>query len=327
MTHVHDRRTEDGDEVNTWMGEEVSVLGRDGRLADCLGDGGMFDDASILFTMDFIENMFASPVKENSRFSEGVCIEVERLCGIKKVNGKSTDDEAEREDEYEPTGLAREPMEKWKEFRHGCIIRYLCGGRRRVVTHQSIVFQTLCQYVSFPVVWSHMSFPVNKLLCQTLGLLGFPVVWEVSVGSVLFRLTPAGKREYLILQYPSGHFDFPKGHIEAKETEEDTLRRETEEETGIRDVYVYPNRASIRYFYKARGNEYERRVREGRGTWIFKVVHFYPAQALASTDVAISHEHIGSVWLPFDRALEKVTFDNAKQVLAVTEEYLKKHGG
>ncbi|MFZ1654747.1 MAG: NUDIX domain-containing protein [Candidatus Moraniibacteriota bacterium] len=169
-----------------------------------------------------------------------------------------------------------------------------------------------------------MQLPVNKLLCQALGLLGFPVVWEVSVGSVLFRLTSAGKREYLILQYPSGHFDFPKGHMEFGETEADTLRRETEEETGIRDLQVYPERVSIRYFYQARGNEYERRVREGRGTWIFKVVHFYPAQALSATDVEISHEHIGSIWLPFEAALAKVTFSNAKRVLQSTEEYLKK---
>lgn len=172
-----------------------------------------------------------------------------------------------------------------------------------------------------------MRFPVNKILCQTLGLFGFPVVWEVSVGSVLFRTAPDGTREYLILQYPSGHFDFPKGHMEAGETEEDTLRRETEEETGIRDIQVYPERVSIRYFYEARGNEYERRVREGRGTWIFKVVHFYPAQALPAAEAEISHEHIASVWLPFEQAIEKVTFENAKRVLRGTEEYLKKYGG
>ncbi|MFA9262127.1 MAG: bis(5'-nucleosyl)-tetraphosphatase [Undibacterium sp.] len=169
-----------------------------------------------------------------------------------------------------------------------------------------------------------MRLPVNKFLCRLLGLFGFPTVWEVSVGSVLFRLDAAGNREYLILQYPSGHFDFPKGHIEADETEEDTLRRETEEETGIKELEVYPERVSIKYFYEARGNEYERRKREGRGTWIFKIVHFYPALAKGNTEVKISHEHIGSLWLPFDRALEKVTFVNAKRVLQETEDYLRR---
>ena len=168
-----------------------------------------------------------------------------------------------------------------------------------------------------------MRIPVNKLLCRILGVLGFPVIWEVSVGSVLFRTLPDHTREYLILQYPSGHFDFPKGHMEPGETEEETLRRETEEETGIQALQVFPKRVSIRYFYEARGNEHDRRVREGRGTWIFKVVHFYPAQALQSTEVEISHEHIGSVWLPFPQALEKVTFGNAKHILQATEAYLQ----
>ncbi len=169
-----------------------------------------------------------------------------------------------------------------------------------------------------------MRLPVNQTLCRFLGFLGFPVIWEVSVGSVLFRTAPNGRREYLILQYPSGHFDFPKGHVEPGETEIETLRRETDEETGIQDLQVYPERVSIRYFYEARGNERERRSREGRGTWIFKVVHFYPAQAALTSEVRISHEHIGSLWLPFDRAIEKVTFGNAQRVLRATEDYLNR---
>lgn len=171
-----------------------------------------------------------------------------------------------------------------------------------------------------------MRLPVNKLLYHGLSFFGCPVIWEVSVGCVLFRLSPDGTREYLILQYPSGHFDFPKGHIEAGETEEDTLRRETEEETGIEELDVFPERVSIRYFYEARGNEYERRKREGKGTWIFKIVHFYPAFAKGDPEVTLSHEHIGSLWLPFDRAIAKVTFVNAKRVLQETEDYLKKKG-
>ena len=168
-----------------------------------------------------------------------------------------------------------------------------------------------------------MRLPVIRPLYIMLRFLGFPAVWEVSVGSVLFRLGPNGKREYLILQYPSGHFDFPKGHMEAGENEEQTLRRETAEETGIRDLRVYPEKVSIRYFYEARGNEYERRRREGRGTLIFNVVHFYPAEAVGSKEVTISHEHIGFEWLSFEAAIKKVTFENARKVLDETETDLR----
>lgn len=169
-----------------------------------------------------------------------------------------------------------------------------------------------------------MRLPVFKPLYFLLKGFGLPVAWEVSVGAVVFR-EEDGERLYLLLHYPSGHFDFPKGHVEAGETEEMTLRRETEEETGIRDIEVFPERVSIRYFYTAKGGEREKRERARRGTWIFKQVHFYPARTTIG-DVAISHEHIGFVWLPYREAFEKVTFGNAKRVLEETERYLTQGG-
>lgn len=163
--------------------------------------------------------------------------------------------------------------------------------------------------------------PVWKPLYHLLRIFGCPAAWEISVGSVVFRLLPDGRRAYLLLHYPSGHFDFAKGHIEKGETEEETLRRETEEETGITDLAVYSKRVSISYFYTAKGNERARRIREGRGLWIFKDVHFYPAETKTEA-VRLSHEHIGSVWLPYEEALSRVTFENARRVLRETESYL-----
>jgi len=163
----------------------------------------------------------------------------------------------------------------------------------------------------------YMKLPVFKPLYLLLKLFGAPVEWEVSVGAAVFRVDD-GKRMYLILRYPSGHFDFPKGHMESGESEEDTLRRETEEETGIRTLRVIPDRTSIRYFYIAKGSERERRIREGRGRWIFKAVHFYPAET-DEIEVHISHEHTGFEWLPYEQALEKLTFENAKEVLRQAE--------
>lgn len=162
-----------------------------------------------------------------------------------------------------------------------------------------------------------MKLPVWKPLYYLFKVFGAPVEWEVSVGAAVFRID-RGKRMYLILRYPSGHFDFPKGHMESGESEEDTLRRETEEETGIRALRILPDRTSIRYFYIAKGSERERRLREGRGFWIFKAVHFYPAET-TETEARISHEHIGFEWLPYDAALEKLTFGNAKDVLRRAE--------
>jgi len=167
-----------------------------------------------------------------------------------------------------------------------------------------------------------MKLPVWKPLYLFLKLAGFPVEWEVSVGTAVFRLEN-GQRAYLILKYPSGHFDFPKGHMEEGESEEETLRRETEEETGIRELRILPDRTSIRYFYVAKGGERERRIREGRGRIIFKVVHFYPAET-KETEVRISHEHTGFEWLPYEEAIGRLTFENAKEVLRRAEDQARK---
>jgi 8-oxo-dGTP pyrophosphatase MutT (NUDIX family) len=108
--------------------------------------------------------------------------------------------------------------------------------------------------------------------------------------------------------------------MEDRETEEMTLRRETEEETGIRDLKVFAKRVSISYFYAAKGNEREKRLKAGRGVWIFKQVHFYPAQT-SEREVRISREHIGFIWLPYEEALVKVTFANARRILMETDAY------
>jgi bis(5'-nucleosidyl)-tetraphosphatase len=166
-----------------------------------------------------------------------------------------------------------------------------------------------------------MKLPVWKPLYFLLKACGCPVIWEVSVGAVIFRTEPTG-RQYLLLHYPSGHLDYVKGHVEAGETEEMTLRRETEEESGITDLKVFSHRVSIRYFYVAKGTEREKRIRSGAGLWIFKQVHFYPAET-PTQQVVISHEHQGFVWEPYEVALRRLTFPNAKRVLSETEEYLK----
>ena len=159
--------------------------------------------------------------------------------------------------------------------------------------------------------------PVWKPLYLLLRAVGAPVAWEVSAGAAVFR-TEDGKRSYLLLHYPSGHFDFPKGHVETGETVEEALARETEEETGISSLRILPTRTDVRYFYVARGEERGWRIRERRGLWIFKVVHFHPVETDESS-VRISHEHTGYVWLPYEEARRKLTFENARKVLDMAE--------
>lgn len=130
---------------------------------------------------------------------------------------------------------------------------------------------------------------------------------EISAGVILFRTTQ--QREYLLLDY-GAHWDFPKGHIEAGEDPQTTAARELQEETGIRDARFIPGfKQSMRYFYRKAG--------EG----MLKVVIFFLAET-PTGDVRLSHEHSGYLWLPYDEALKRLTFKNARDLLAKAQAFL-----
>ena len=123
---------------------------------------------------------------------------------------------------------------------------------------------------------------------------------EISAGVILFRSRPA--REYLLLDYGS-HWDFPKGHIEAGEDPQTTAARELQEETGIRDArFVSGFKEGMRYFYRKAG--------EG----MLKVVVYFLAET-PTGEVTLSHEHAGYLWLPYEAALKRLTFKNARDLL------------
>ncbi len=125
---------------------------------------------------------------------------------------------------------------------------------------------------------------------------------ETSAGAVVFR-RENGKVLYLLLHYDAGHWDFPKGHVEKGESNRETVRRETEEETGIRELnFVEGFEEKISYYYKQDGKT------------IYKEVFFYLAET-EEKRVETSFEHKGFEWLEFGDALERLTYDNAKEVL------------
>ena len=54
---------------------------------------------------------------------------------------------------------------------------------------------------------------------------------ETSAGAIIFREID-NSRIYLLLNYPSGHWDFVKGKMEKDESTHQTVIREAKEETG-----------------------------------------------------------------------------------------------
>ncbi len=146
---------------------------------------------------------------------------------------------------------------------------------------------------------------------------------EVSVGAVVFRRTRGGGIQYLMIQYRHGHWEFPRGHMEEGETEEQTMYREIKEETHLTKLKrVEGFRESMSFSYTAKGSERTEREKQRRCIFIYKKVHFYLVEAYGGEEVQLSHEHKNYAWLPFEAAYNKLTFDNGRRILACAHEYL-----
>lgn len=132
---------------------------------------------------------------------------------------------------------------------------------------------------------------------------------EKSSGAVVFQ--EAQERKYLLLNYGKGYWGFAKGIIEEGESEENAAKRELEEETSISDAsFINGFREEIKYsFYR-------------KGELIHKIVVYFLTQVYNSR-VILSNEHIGYIWLPYDKAVKNLTFKNTKELLKKAEEFLK----
>jgi bis(5'-nucleosidyl)-tetraphosphatase len=124
---------------------------------------------------------------------------------------------------------------------------------------------------------------------------------ERSAGSIIYRQSSEGKM-YLLLNYPSGHWDFVKGNIEKGETFKQTVLREIREETGISDItFVDGFEDKIEYHYQRDGQV------------IHKEVVFFVSNT-KTDQIVLSHEHLDYTWLNYNDALGKLTYKTAQKL-------------
>ena len=137
------------------------------------------------------------------------------------------------------------------------------------------------------------------------------MIEERSAGVVIFRNSEKGFL-FLLLNYPTGHWDFVKGKIETEESTKNTAIRETQEETGIADLkFIEGFEEKIEYNF-----QYD-------GKLIHKEVLFFLAET-KTKEVNVSYEHTDFIWLDYEKALEKITYQNAKNILSKAKKLLIK---
>ncbi len=137
---------------------------------------------------------------------------------------------------------------------------------------------------------------------------------EESVGCVMIyehvanddKQTDTQKRKedlFLLMQSRRGDWNFVKGHREYGESDEETLRREVYEETGIRNFKILGFVGKIKYSFLNKV-----------GQSIKKEVSFYLASS-DTTEVTLSSEHINFKWTGYEDAIEALTFDQSISML------------
>ena len=99
--------------------------------------------------------------------------------------------------------------------------------------------------------------------------------------------------------------------MEDGENPRQTSIREAKEETGITDIeFIDGYEEKIEYFFRANNHD------------IHKKVIFFLAKT-NSINIKLSHEHLNFIWLDYENALKKLTYDNAVNLLKKSEQFLQ----
>ena len=133
---------------------------------------------------------------------------------------------------------------------------------------------------------------------------------ETSCGVVLVNLG-----SILLLQYPQGHWDLPKGHVEKDDDNNyQTAKRELKEETGISELSFIEN-----FEYRT---EYQFKHKGKRKS---KQVYWYIATT-EEISINLSKEHHNYVWLDWELAIEQATHTETKELIKTAYGFMKSAG-
>ncbi|MFT3950487.1 MAG: NUDIX domain-containing protein [Oscillospiraceae bacterium] len=130
---------------------------------------------------------------------------------------------------------------------------------------------------------------------------------EKSCGGIVYRKYHGNTEILLIKHINSGHWSFPKGHVEDNETEEQTAHREIMEETGIDAMIDTSFRETVSYSPRKDTK---------------KVVVYFIAKA-KNTDYFPKEDEIAEIrWVEIGRATSVLSYENDKNLVNKAKNYI-----
>ena len=129
-----------------------------------------------------------------------------------------------------------------------------------------------------------------------------------SCGFIAYK-TLKNANYYLVIRSLNGDVGFPKGHMETGESEIETATRELKEETNIEVNVTDGFRRQIEY------------PMPGCADTIKQSVYFL-GECISDNIICQKTEVENADFLPFDKALELLTFEDTKKMLKDAEEFL-----
>jgi 8-oxo-dGTP pyrophosphatase MutT (NUDIX family) len=133
------------------------------------------------------------------------------------------------------------------------------------------------------------------------------MIVEKSAGVVVFYR--GAQIEYLLIH--SSYWGFPKGRVEAGESERAAALREAREETGLHVALLDGFRQMDEYSFLR------------RGVAVRKQSVYFLGQA-ASRAARLSWEHDDLAWLAFEDAWTRLEYAGGKEILRKADGFLKR---
>jgi 8-oxo-dGTP pyrophosphatase MutT (NUDIX family) len=132
---------------------------------------------------------------------------------------------------------------------------------------------------------------------------GGSVEKQFSAGGVIIRKN-SGVLEVLLIKDRFGSWTWPKGHMEAGETPEETALREINEETGLNTLRIDEKLGEQQYSFSVGDDQFS------------KTVYMYLVEAKSGEPLNLQRSEVDDgVWFSEEAALEKIDYEGSRAIL------------